>query len=332
MSTKRIISKFGRVAAASVILASFAVTGAVDAEARAGRGFSVGSRGVKTYNAPPATNTAPGTAQPMQRSAQPAPQTAGTAATAGAAAAARPASRFGTGFMGGLLGAGLIGALLGAGFFGGMGGLLGMLGFLVQAALIVWLASMAIAYFRRRNQPASAMPNANGYQRASMNDGPEGSGSGSGMGAGSAAPASTATQPVKIEPADYASFERLLSVVQLSYSREDTGALRSATTGEMLGYFTEQLEENARNGVRNDLGQPKLLSGDLAESWREASGEYATVAMRYALTDAMLDRNSGKVVDGNQSEPQEVTEVWTFTRRLGGGPNAWRLSAIQQTA
>lgn len=330
MSTNRIITTVSRAAAAALVFASLSLTGSVDAEARAGRGFSTGSRGVKTYTAPPATKTAPTTAQPMQRSAQPAPQTAG-AATAGAASAARPASRFGTGFMGGLLGAGLIGALLGAGFFGGIGGMLGMVGFLLQAALIAGVIYFAVSYFRRRNQPAAATPNGQDYQRTAMNSPGIGSGRNAGPTAGAAA-ASAATQPLVIEAADYTSFERLLSVIQLSYSREDAGALRSATTNEMLGYFTEQIEENARNGVRNDLGQPKLLSGDLAESWSEASGEYASVAMRYSLTDATVDRTSGRVVDGSTSEPQEVTEVWTFTRRHGGGPNAWKLSAIQQTA
>jgi len=333
MSTNRSIDTLTRTAAAALVFASLSLTGSVEAEARAGRGFSTGSRGVKTYTAPPATKTAPTTAQPMQRTTQPAAQTAG-AATAGAAAAARPASRFGTGFMGGLLGAGLIGALLGAGFFGGIGGILGMVGFLLQAALIAGVVYFAISYFRRRNQPATATPNGPDYQRTAMNESRIGSGrnAGAGMGTAGAAAAAAATQPLVIEAADYTSFERLLSVIQLSYSREDQGALRSATTPEMLGYFTEQLDENARNGVRNDLGQPKLLSGDLAEAWSEATGEYASVAMRYSLTDATVERTSGRVVEGSTSEPQEVTEVWTFTRRHGGGANAWKLSAIQQTA
>ncbi|MEQ1695937.1 MAG: TIM44-like domain-containing protein [Hyphomicrobiaceae bacterium] len=323
MSAHSSISKIARVALAALTFAAFTTT---LAQARPGGGFSSGSRGVKTYTAPPTTRTAPNAAQPMQRSAQPAQQTAG-AAKVGAPATA--GSRFGTGFMGGLLGAGLIGALFGAGFFGGMGGLMGFLGLILQAALIGGVIYFAISFFRRRNQPATATPSGNGYQRASLNEVPRGAAGGTA--AAQPAGVDTGTQPIKIEQADYASFERLLSVVQLSFSREDTGALRSATTAEMLGYFTEQLEVNSRNGVRNELGQPVLVSGDLAESWREASGEYATVAMKYTLTDAMVDRTSGRVVEGSKSDLQEITELWTFTRRVGGGANSWRLSAIQQT-
>ena len=46
-----------------------------DAHARAGGGFSGGSRGMRTFSAPPATNTAPNAAAPMQRTlTQPEPQ------------------------------------------------------------------------------------------------------------------------------------------------------------------------------------------------------------------------------------------------------------------
>ena len=61
---------------------------------------------------------------------------------------------------------------------------------------------------------------------------------------------------LKIEAADYASFERLLSVAQLSFSRGDVAALRSATTPEMLGYFTDQLDDNTKRGLRNEIADP----------------------------------------------------------------------------
>jgi predicted lipid-binding transport protein (Tim44 family) len=64
----------------------------------------------------------------------------------------------------------------------------------------------------------------------------------------------------------------------------------------------------------------------LAEAWREGSVDYATVAMRFALIDSMVERASGRIVEGGA--PGEVTELWTFMRARGGD---WLLSAIQQT-
>ena len=94
----------------------------------------------------------------------------------------------------------------------------------------------------------------------------------------------------------------------------------------MLSYFTEGLARNASSGLVSQISDVKLLQGDLSEAWREPGAEYATVAMRYSLTDKLVERASGKVVDGGT---QEVTEFWTFRRAPGG---TWILSAIQDTS
>ncbi len=52
--------------------------------------------------------------------------------------------------------------------------------------------------------------------------------------------------------------------------------------------------------------------------------------MRFSLVDKMVEVASGRLVSGNASVPQESTELWTFRRPLGGKPNQWELSAIQQ--
>lgn len=285
-----------------------------DADARVGGGSSAGSRGSRTFSAPSSTTTAP-TASPIQRSAtQPSrPSTPlGTPSRPGL---------FGGGLFGGLaagfLGAGLFGLLFGHGLFGGMGGFASLLGLLIQIALIVFVAKMVFAWWQRRNSPALA-------------SGPSGTGMAHGfsplgatMFGGGNAPAD---QPVTIGPSDYDAFERLLGDIQAAYSNEDLNALRAHVTPEMLSYFSEQLSENASRGVVNKVSGVRLLQGDLSESWREGNAEYATVAMRFALTDSAVERASGRVVEGGS--PSEVTEIWTFMRVRGG---EWLLSAIQQT-
>jgi predicted lipid-binding transport protein (Tim44 family) len=129
---------------------------------------------------------------------------------------------------------------------------------------------------------------------------------------------------------DYNAFERLLKEVQLAYANGDVDALSTRLTPEMLSHFARELDENKRRGVSNDLSEPKLLQGDLAEAWREGSSEYATVAMRYEIIDATVDLKSGRVLEGSTTEPQEVTELWTFYRPSGSTADKWELSAIQQ--
>ena len=56
------------VLALAAIATAFVLTAADYADARVGGRSSSGSRGSRTYSAPPPTQTAPGTAAPMQRS------------------------------------------------------------------------------------------------------------------------------------------------------------------------------------------------------------------------------------------------------------------------
>src|SRR6266480_7531791 len=83
------------------------------ADARVGGGFSSGSRGSRTFTAPPSTSTAPGAAQPLNRTfTQPSSPNAGAS---GGGLFNRPGGLFGG--RGGLLG-GLAAGFLGAGLFG----------------------------------------------------------------------------------------------------------------------------------------------------------------------------------------------------------------------
>ncbi|GJE53582.1 MULTISPECIES: TIM44-like domain-containing protein [Methylobacterium] len=315
-----------RMATMLALAAALAVTAAPVVEARpGGGGGGFGSRGSRTFSPPAGTSTSPGATAPIQRS-----QTSPSPGMGNPGMQAAPGRRFGGGFFAGLLGAGLLGALVGGGFFGGLGGIASFLGLLLQVGLLVGLVMLAVRFFRRRQggqqagQPAMA-GNAP-YARSNL----DGAGAGiGGAGMGGAAPygggsAAPRAQPVNVEPADFEAFERTLGEVQTAYGREDLGTLRRVATPEMVGYFEEELRGNAQRGVVNRISDVKLLQGDLSEAWREGNVEYATVAMRFALTDVTIERNSQRVVENG---PSEAKEFWTFARERGG---SWLLSAIQQ--
>jgi predicted lipid-binding transport protein (Tim44 family) len=307
MFRNRWLIALGAIATAFVLVSA-------DAQARVGGGFSGGSRGTRTFSAPPATPTAP-SAAPIQRSiTQP-----GNVAPIGQTGM-RP-GLFGGGLFGGLaagfLGAGVFGLLFGHGFFGGMAGLASIIGLLLQAVLVVIVARLVFAWWQRRNMPTPAYAAAHPVTGHSF-------GGLSGMLGGANVPPTG--DPLAIDKSDYDAFERLLGDIQADYSTEDLSALRAKVTPEMLSYFSEQLAGNASRGLINRVTDVKLRRGDLAEAWREGNTDYATVAMNFALKDSMVERASGRTVEGG--ERSEVTELWTFMRARGGN---WLLSAIQQT-
>ncbi len=305
-------------------LATLVIIGSVDA--RPGGGFSSGSRGSRTFSAPAPTATAPSSVQPMQRTETINPGLS-RPGQLGAPVAQPRRFGFGSGLMAGLLGAGIFGMLFGGGFFSGLSGLGSMFGFLGQIILFAGLAWLALRFFRRRSEPAFAGP-ASGNARSALGGVPLGGGMTSGGQA--ASPARPERQDaLGIGPQDYEAFERNLAGVQTAYGREDMATLSRLVTPEMLRYFSSDLEANRSRGVRNEVSDPRLLQGDLAEAWREGATDYATVAMRFSIIDVMMDRTSGRIVGGEAGRPTEVTELWTFRR---DGRAAWILSGIQQAS
>jgi predicted lipid-binding transport protein (Tim44 family) len=325
------LSPRSTLARALIVAVAALFLAAGQADARAGRGgFGFGSRGARTFQAPPPTQTAPRQAAPIDRSVtQPGPTV--NRGVQGPAQAARPGGFFSTrgGFLGGLVGAGLLGALLGYGLFGGLGGLASILGLLLQVLLVVWLARLAFRYFQRRSQPAYAGAGAGAGAGAPplRRELPAASGYAAGGSAAAAARPAQGRDEVGIGQPDLDQFERALGEVQAAYAAEDVNALRRLATPEVVSVLAEELTENAGRGVVNHVADVKLLQGDVAESWREQGREYATVAMRFGLRDWTTDRATGAVVEGDPDQPTEATEVWTFVRPRGGD---WLLSAIQR--
>ena len=264
----------------------------VAADARPGLGGSIGSRGSRTYSAPPPTATNPSGAGPFSRSLTPQGSYGrGYAPYAGAAGRGHP---FLTGIAGGLLGVGIGSLLLGHGLFGGGFGAGGLLWLLIEIAIVAFLLRWL---FRRfvggRDAPMRA-------------------------GAGVAA--------LTITTSDYKQFEQGLLDVQQAWSMQDMRSLSRFATPEMVSYFSDQLADLAGRNLRNVVSGVRMEQGDLSEAWREGGREFATVAMRYSLIDVTTDL-TGRVVDGSPDERQMVIELWSFVRPRGGG---WLLSAIQQ--
>ena len=309
-----------------ILAATLALGFAGDAFARMGGGSSFGSRGARTFSAPSATPLAP-RAAPMERSMtspndsifrRPAPLSQGGFFSGG----------FGRGLLGGFIGAGLFGLLFGHGLFGGLGGGLSILGLALQIGLLFLLFKFVMGFIRGRRPAVQAAAFDSSACQGLGQAGTSAPGGFAGFGGGPGSPRREAK--LEVAPADFSVFEQRLVAIQSAYGAEDFDRLRALATPEMASYFAEELAGNAKKGLVNRVSDVKFLQGDLSEVWREQQSEYATIAMRFSLIDTMADRVSGKIVSGDPAVPQEATELWTFTRRVGGAPGDWTLSAIQQ--
>ncbi|MBV8535123.1 MAG: TIM44-like domain-containing protein [Alphaproteobacteria bacterium] len=305
----------------TLLLAVFVCLAPTLADARAGGGSSVGSRGTRTYNSVPSTPTAP-QSQTIQRSVTPQP----SPAVRPAAPAMQPGifggHPFMSGLMGGLIGAGLAGLLFGHGFFGYGLGFAGIIGLLLQLALVALLIRLAMSYFRSRPY---AVERRNFAYATADDSGPHGKPYAASAGGGGGAPA--ARDEIGITGSDYAEFERLLVAIQTAWSGGDIDVLRRHITPEMLSYFSEKLSANTSAGIENKVEDVRFEAGDLAEAWNDGDLQYATVALRWSARDYTVRADTRVPVEGDSAERVTATEVWTFVRAPGG---RWLLSAIQQ--
>ena len=316
----------------ALILASMAA-GSADAR----RGGSFGSRGSRTYYAPRSTyGSAP--VAPIQRSMTPRSQASpGYNPGFGQQQPYRsPGSRFG-GFGGGLLGGLVAGGLIGHFFGGGMGngwgggagggGGGGFLASLIQIAILGGIVWLVIGFFRRRSGGQNNAPTQGGFGGANGFVPQAGGGPWGGDAPQSQAYAEPTTD-IPLGQSDQDAFERLLIDVQDAFGREDYGRLRQLTTPEIMSYLSEELSQNATQGVRNEVSGTRLLDAEVSEAWREANVDYATITLRYEGIDVMRNRTTGAIVSGSATMPSETTELWTFVRDQSG---VWKLSAIQES-
>jgi predicted lipid-binding transport protein (Tim44 family) len=306
-----------------------------EAEARAGRGRSFGSRGSRTFSAPK-QSTAPKTAQPAK------PSTSPTTPPPGAMARpTQPTSSFWRSFGGGLAG-GLVGGLLFRSLFGGPpahaasgatgGWNIGLLDILILAGI----AYMIYAFIRKRRQEAAV---AEGPALQSSVDEP-------GYQPGYQQPAYYEMQPEsdqaleeglrhikQMDPSfDETRFpDQVLDFffrVQGAWANRDLSPMKRELTDEIHRLLQEDADRLRAEGVINRLENIAVRSVDITEAWQEQGSDYITVRVYANLLDYMVNDKTGEVVSGSKTEPVKFEEYWTFTRPVGS--NDWQLAAINQ--
>jgi len=294
------------------------------AEARAGGGRSGGFRGSRSFDSP--AQSAPNySTQPRRDSFASSPQSAPLTPRTGGFLRG-----LGTAMLGGFLGSMLFSGLAHAGF-GGLGGS----GFGVFELLL--LAGLGYFLYRRFMTPAAATgfgsmqyqrtnyqaPTNFGYQSPSSAPVPE-------------TPASNpidyrtlATLDQNFTPEQFLkTAQDLFFKIQGAWNKQDVTALRSLCGNELMQTWEQELSNLSARGQQNKMENIALRESEITEAWTERGQDYITVRLLANLLDYTVDTKNGAVVSGSDSDAVQFAEYWTFCRPVG--PNAWKLSAVQQ--
>ena len=282
------------------------------ADARAGGGRTGGFRGSRSYQAP-SRPSQPGPSQQKREATAP-PQQPGPVAP-------QPGG-FMRGLAGGIMG-GFLGSLLFSGLaqagWGGLGGSgIGLFEILIVAGL---------GYFLIRKFRSSASANSYGTMQYQ------------GTGGYNYADTRVREQPISnnldyktttlmdrsFDPNQFLkTAQDLFFKIQAAWNREDKETLRSFCGSQLMQTWEQELASLHARGQKNRMDNIALRESEITEAWTD----YITVRLHANLLDFTVDEKSGAVVQGSDSEPVEFEEFWTFSRPVG--PNAWKLTAVQQ--
>lgn len=298
------------------------------AEARAGGGRSGGFRGSRSSQAPSrATNP---TSQP-RRDATPAQQPASMMPQSGGFMRG-----LGTAVLGGFLGSMLFSGLAGATGLGGMGGGMGGSGFgMIEILLFAGLAYFLYRKFKASRTPALAT-NGGGsmqYQDTSY-QAPAPMGYTGGAPVQESLPNHTDYRSLTMMDPSFNPDTFLKTAqdsffkIQGAWNKQDVTALRNLCGGELMKSWEQEIAQLKQRGQKNRMDNIALRDSEITEVWTENGEDFITLRLHANLLDFTVDEKSGNVVSGSDSEPVEFEEFWTFSRPVG--PNAWKLTAVQQ--
>jgi predicted lipid-binding transport protein (Tim44 family) len=238
-----------------------------------------------------------------------------------------------TGFLiGGAIGSLLLGGLGGGGLFGGIG--------LLEILLIGGVLYFAYTYMRRRQQPTPASPYGYGTPPSDAMSSWS-----------STSQASTMTMPQASVVEDDLSrgirhiqqmdgtftpegftetASNVFFNVQEAWMVRDMSSARTLLSPEMYETLQHECERLRTERRVNYLDHITLRSVRVTEAWQESGQDFVTVHILASLMDYTIDEDSKQVVEGSRTTSIRFEEYWTFVRPVG--PNAWKLSAIQQAS
>lgn len=300
----------------TLVLMIFAALPANYAEARAGGGKSMGSRGSRSYSRPASPSTQPSPYQQAKPATNPNPYQQPQPAQGG----------FLRSMAGGLLGGMLGGMLFRSLGFGGMGGFGGGIG-LFDIILLGGIAYLIYRMVKKRREESPQPQNTYNYAEPATYQQPQ---------AFAPPQEDMATGISHIRQMD-ASFDEqrfsdsvmdLFFKIQGAWMNRDLAPVSPLLTPVMRQALQGDIDRLLREHRINRLENIAVRSVEIVEAWQEGGYDFITTRIYANLLDYTTDDKNGEVLEGSKTEPVKFEEYWTVTRPVG--PNQWQLSAIDQ--
>ena len=120
-------------------------------------------------------------------------------------------------------------------------------------------------------------------------------------------------------------------MIVTAFAAGDKGSLQPLLSEEVYEGFTAAIDDRKAEGQTVDFTFIGLDKSDIIEAGLE--GHSAQITMRFKSQLISVTKDSeGRVIDGDQNEVTEMTDVWTFARDTRADDPNWRLVATEASA
>ena len=109
-----------------------------------------------------------------------------------------------------------------------------------------------------------------------------------------------------------------------AFAAGDTATLRPLLSDDLYDDFSEAIRRRLADGETLENRIESIKSSEIVEA--DVDGRTAIVTLRFVSSQIHVTRNAeGEVIDGDPEQPQEVTDLWTFSRNTRSNDPNWTL-------
>jgi predicted lipid-binding transport protein (Tim44 family) len=115
--------------------------------------------------------------------------------------------------------------------------------------------------------------------------------------------------------------------VQAAWMRRDTSSVQGLIGIQLKAEYDAQFADLKQKGLINRLENIAVRSIEIVDMGQEGQELYINVLFTANLLDYTVEESSGRVVQGDDTDPVKFEEIWTFARPVGSA--LWKLEGIK---
>ena len=115
-------------------------------------------------------------------------------------------------------------------------------------------------------------------------------------------------------------------MIVTAFADGDRATLRNLLSSDVYESFSTVLDERTERGERVEASFVGIESATIAEAALEDDEAQVTVSFVSQIVSATRNAD-GEVIDGDEQEVAEVTDIWTFARMVTSDDPNWKLIA-----